>query len=716
MISETANNYKGNILIVDDLPDNLRLLRDTLSEHGYKVRSATTGEMAIRAAQSPATELILLDIKLPDLDGYEVCQRLKSDDRTTDIPVIFLSALNATLNKVQGLAVGGVDYIAKPFQVEEVLARVETHLTIRRLQKSLQEKNLQLEEEIAEHQRLEDIIFAEKELAQVTLQSIGDAVITTDAKGHIRYINPVAEHLTGWKAQEAEGLPLLTVFQIINEVTRKPCENPINQALLEERIVGLANHTILIARDGTEYAIEDSAAPIRDRLGNIIGAVLVFHDVTEARHLNRQLSWEASHDALTGLINRRGFEDKLVSAIASVQKHEQQHALCYLDLDQFKVVNDTAGHIAGDELLRQITALLQKGIRASDTLARLGGDEFGLLLSQCPLSQAAQIAETIKDLVHHFRFVWEGKTFMIGVSIGVVAINQPSQSLMEVMGAADAACYAAKAKGRNCVHVYRLDDSELIKQRGERQIVSQISRALETNRFCLYRQKIISLTAKALREHYEILIRMVDENGELVSPNAFIPAAESYGLINDIDCWVIETFFSNYHKLPEPQAGKGLYTINLSGASVGNNQFLKFLIEQFPRYQVPPQSICFEITETAAIANFEQARYFIGELKKIGCSFALDDFGSGLSSFAYLVNLPVNYLKIDGAFVKSVSHNLISQAIVEGFNRIAHAMHLETVAEFVEDEAILEKLREIGVDYAQGYVISHPMPINFNAY
>ena len=716
MISETANNYRGNILIVDDLPDNLRLLRDTLSEHGYKVRSATTGEMAIRAAQSPATELILLDIKLPDLDGYEVCQRLKSDDRTADIPIIFLSALNATLNKVQGLAVGGVDYIAKPFQVEEVLARVETHLTIRRLQKSLQEKNLQLEQEIAEHQRLEDIIFAEKELAQVTLQSIGDAVITTDAKGHIRYINPIAEYLTGWQAQEAEGLPLLTVFQIISEVTRKPAENPINQALLEERIVGLANHTILIARDGTEYAIEDSAAPIRDRLGNIIGAVLVFHDVTEARHLNRQLSWEASHDALTGLINRRGFEDKLVNAIASVQKYEQQHALCYLDLDQFKVVNDTVGHIAGDELLCQITALLQKGIRASDTLARLGGDEFGLLLSQCPLSQAAQIAETIKDLVHHFRFVWEGKTFMIGVSIGVVAIDQPSQSLMEVMGAADAACYAAKAKGRNCVHVYRLDDSELIKQRGERQIVSQISRALETNHFRLYRQKIISITSQSLIEHYEILIRMLDQNGELIYPNAFIPAAERYGLINEIDCWVIETFFSNYHKLPEQKFSQGFYTINLSGASVGNNRFLKFLIEQFPRYQVPPQSICFEITETAAIANFEQARYFIGELKKIGCSFALDDFGSGLSSFAYLVNLPVDYLKIDGAFVKSVSHNLISQAIVEGFNRIAHAMHLETVAEFVEDEAILEKLREIGVDYAQGYVISHPMPINFNAY
>jgi|JFJP01.1.fsa_nt_gi PAS domain S-box/diguanylate cyclase (GGDEF) domain len=715
MISAPVISYRGNILIVDDLPDNLRLLRDILSEQGYKVRSATTGAMALRAAQSPATELILLDIKLPDLDGYEVCRQLKLDPRTADIPVIFLSALNQTFNKVQGLAAGGVDYIAKPFQVEELLARVETHLTIQRLQKSLQEQNLRLLKEIEEHQRLETALFAEKELAQVTLQSIGDAVITTDAQGNIRYFNPVAERITGWKAEEAEGMPLSTVFLIVNEVTREPADNPINKALLEAQIVGLANHTILIARDGTEYGIEDSAAPIRDRQGEIIGAVIVFHDVTESRYLTRQLSWEASHDALTGLINRRRFEQHLVEAIASVQKSNQQHALCYLDLDQFKVVNDTAGHVAGDELLRQITALLQKGVRANDMLARLGGDEFGLLLTQCPLSQAAKIAESLKDLVHQFRFIWNSKTFIIGVSIGVVAIDQTGQDLMEVLGSADAACYAAKAKGRNCVHIYRLDDGELIKQRGERQLVSQISRALETNHFCLYYQKIVSITSKPLVEHYEILLRMLDENGELVSPNDFIPAAERYGLITDIDCWVIETFFSNYKKLSGQQVlSEGLYTINLSGASICNNRFMSFLIEQFPRYKVPPQTICFEITETAAIANFDQARHFISALKKIGCRFALDDFGSGLSSFAYLMNLPVDYLKIDGVFVKNISHNLISQAIVEGFNRIAHALNIETVAEFVEDETILEKLREIGVDYAQGYGIARPVPINFN--
>ena len=472
-VSDPATNYRGNILIVDDLPYNLRLLSRTLRTEGYKVRGATTGAMAIRAAQSPWTELILLDVQLPDIDGYEVCKQLKSDEQTAGIPIIFLSALNETFNKVEGLAVGGVDYIAKPFQVEEVLARVETHLTIRRLQQSLQQQNLRLLIEIEERQRLEESLFAEKELAQVTLQSIGDAVITTNAQGNVRYFNPIAEQLTGWNAHEAQGLPLSTVFVIVHEVTRKPVENPIGKALLEKPIVGLANDTILIARDGTEYAIENSAAPIRDRQGQIIGAVIVFHDVTESRNLARQLSWEATHDPLTGLINRRGFEQRLIEAIVSCQDSDLQHALCYLDLDRFKLVNDTAGHAAGDELLRQITTLLQKKVRANDTLARLGGDEFGLLLTQCSLSQAAKIAEQIKDLVHEFRFIWDSKTFIIGVSIGVVAINQTSKDLMEVMGAADAACYVAKGKGRNCVHVfYRLDDEELIRQRGERHVVS----------------------------------------------------------------------------------------------------------------------------------------------------------------------------------------------------------------------------------------------------
>jgi len=455
---DSVPTYRGNILVVDDLPDNLRLLRDTLTKEGYKVRSATTGLMALRAAQSLSTELILLDIKLPDLDGYEVCRKLKADERTADIPVIFLSALNETFNKLQGLAVGGIDYIAKPFQVQEVLARVETHLTIRRLQKKLQEQNLLLIKEIEEHQRLKEILFAEKELAQVTLQSIADAVITTDDQANIRYFNPVAEKLTGWKAEDAAGLPLSKVFVIINELTREPVDNLIDKALLEKAVVNLGNNTILIARNGTEYPIEKSTAPICDRQGQIIGAVIVFRDETQARCLSRKLSWEASHDPLTGIFNRRGFEEQLLNAIASIQDSTQAHVFCYLDLDRFKFVNDTVGHIAGDKLLREITTVLQNGIRANDILGRLGGDEFGLLLTQCPLEKATNIAENLKDLVHNFQFIWENQTFIVGVSIGVVALNQTNRDLMEVLRAADTACYAAKAKGRNCIHIYRQDD------------------------------------------------------------------------------------------------------------------------------------------------------------------------------------------------------------------------------------------------------------------
>jgi diguanylate cyclase (GGDEF)-like protein/PAS domain S-box-containing protein len=711
---KSVTHYRGNILIVDDLPDNLRLLRDTLSAQGYKVRSATTGAMAIREAQSIATELILLDIKLPDLDGYEVCKQLKSDAQTEDIPIIFLSALNDISDKVQGFAVGGVDYISKPFQAEEVLARVEIHLTIRRLRQKLQEQNLSLTKEMEENQRLKNIYFAEKELAQVTLKSIGDAVITTDAESNIKYFNPVAESLTGWKAEDAEGLPLSEVFIIVNETTQEPIDNPIVKALEKVGIEGLAHHTLLIARDGTEHSIEESAAPIRDSQGKIIGAVIVFHDVTESRSLAKKLSWEASHDALTGLINRRGFEEILLEAIVSAQNDNQQHTLCYLDLDQFKVVNDTAGHIAGDELLRQITTILQKGIRANDKLARLGGDEFGLLLSQCPIAEASHIAENLRDLVHQFRFVWHNKPFIISVSIGVVAIEQNSQDLMQVMGAADAACYAGKAKGRNCVHVYSQDDGELLRQRGERQLISKISHALETNSFRLYCQKIVSITSQTPVEHYEILLRMFDEKEESVGPNEFIPAAERYGLITEIDRWVIKNFFSNYQRICKKQISTDtLYTINISGASVSNNKFLKFLIKQFSLYQVPPHNICFEITETSAIVNFDDAQYFINTLKQIGCQFALDDFGSGLSSFAYLINLPVDYLKIDGSFVKNINNDPISQAIVEAFNGIAHAMNLKTIAEFVEDEIILEKLRTIGIDYAQGYAIARPVPLEF---
>lgn len=573
-------------------------------------------------------------------------------------------------------------------------------------------------QDITERKQMEQALFQEKELAQITLESIGDAVITTDADGQIEYLNPTAEQLTGWRIDQAKGRPLSEVFKTIHETTRQPGENLIEQMKQSGRVMGLTHPTLLIARDAAEYAIDNSAALICDRDSRMIGTVIVFRDVTQHHFLARTLSWQASHDPLTSLVNRRGFEQQLAEAITSARESNQQHMLCYLDLDQFKVVNDTCGHMAGDELLRQLATRLQNLVRSNDVLARLGGDEFGIILHQCPLEAAKYIGNNIQDTIRDFPFVWQDKTFSIRASIGLVSIDADSGDLNSVMSAADAACYAAKDSGRDRVHVYQADDRELAQQRGERQWVTRILKALEENRLCLYHQAIVpilhpNMPSQITIGHSEILLRMISETGELVPPMAFIPAAERYGLMPAIDRWVIRTFFANHQQHYEAQLADSateqyLYTINLSGASINDEQFLPFLKEQLNLHQVCPRTICFEITETAAITNLVRAAQLISELKAIGCYFALDDFGSGMSSFAYLKSLPVDYLKIDGNFVKDIVSDPIDSAMVECINRIGHVIGIQTIAEFVENEGILEKLRELGVDYAQGYGIARP--------
>ena len=572
--------------------------------------------------------------------------------------------------------------------------------------------------DISERKRAEEALFQEKELAQVTLRSIGDAVITTDASGQVQYLNPIAETLTGWTQHEAEGLPLPEVFQIINETTREWVANPAERALQENGIVGLANHTILISRNGQEFAIDDSAAPIRGSDGQVIGAVLVFHDVTQTRSLAKQLSWQASYDGLTGLVNRREFENRLEQAVSTAQTDNQVHALCYLDLDQFKVVNDTCGHVAGDELLRQVATLFQTHIRKSDTLARLGGDEFGVLLNQCPLEKARQVANELREQVQTFRFVWQDKQFAIGVSIGLVVIDAHSRTTMDVLIAADAACYVSKNKGRNRVHVYQADDLELAQQQGEMQWATRLTQALQDDRFRLYYQQIIPLAGDAaIGEHYEVLLRLQDESGELIAPMAFVPAAERYNLMQTIDRWVIRTLFAtqgqHYREVwqqcqLQAEECNSLYAINLSGTSINDDQFIDFLHEQFTLHQIPPHLICFEITETVAISNLTKAAQLISELRSLGCRFALDDFGSGMSSFAYLKYLPVDFIKIDGGFIKHIVNDPIDTAIVEAINQIGQVMGIQTIAEFVENDAILEKVKALGVNYAQGYSIAEP--------
>jgi len=562
----------------------------------------------------------------------------------------------------------------------------------------------------------EEALHRETERAQVTLASIGDGVIRTDAQGRIDYLNPVAERLTGWTAAEALGLPGSRVFSILDEVTRRPLPDPIAGCLATGGVVESPGHVLLGSRDGREYAVRDSAAPLHDRRGELIGAVLVFKDVTQLRGMEREMTYLASHDALTGLINRREFEIRLKRAIRTA-RGERRHALLYLDLDEFKVVNDTCGHLAGDEMLRQVTALLRSRVRRSDLLARLGGDEFGVLLEDCPLAHARQLAEEMRRTVCEFRFSWRGQVFEVGVSIGLVPITQDSGDLSNVLSSADAACYVAKDGGRNRVHEYEADDTAVSERYGEMQWIHRIHSAFEDRRFRLYFQPIQALAAggdlaPGRVMMCEIFLRMLDRAGQLVEPAAFISAAERYHLIASLDRWVVATAFRTLAEGQRRDASRLLhFAINLSGQTLSDETFLQFVVQELHTSGVDARCICFEITETAAISKLDGAMRFITALKAKGCRFVLDDFGSGLSSFAYLRELPVDFLKIDGEFVQGMVGDRVKRALVESIHQIGNVMGIKTIAECVENRETLEALESIGVDYAQGFYLARPQPL-----
>ena len=560
----------------------------------------------------------------------------------------------------------------------------------------------------------------ERYRAVVAQASEGIFLVDANTKRFVE-ANAAFQNLLGYSCEEVLGLTLY-------DVVAQDCES-IDQDV--EQIRTKKHHFTSEQR----YCCKNNSLVDVEVTANVIcyderdTLCIVVRDITSRkraeqalRESERRLSWQASHDSLTKLVNRREFEQRLQQAVTSAQTSDYQHALCYLDLDQFKIVNDTCGHVAGDELLRQVSALFQTGLRKTDTLARLGGDEFGVLLYQCPLEPALKIANMLRERIHEFRFCWEEKTFSIGVSIGLVVINADTQSLASVLSAADAACYAAKNKGRNRVHVYQIDDRELTQQRGEMQWVSRITKALEEHRFRLYYQRIVPITQTETSnsEHWEVLLRLEDETGSIISPMAFIPAAERYNIMHLIDRWVISTLFAyleqQYQQTWDCAQGQpSIYAVNLSGASINDEQFINFVQEQFALYRIPPSIICFEITETLAITNLAKAAEFIRELKALGCHFALDDFGSGMSSFAYLKNLPVDYLKIDGVFIKDIVTDAIATEMVEAIARIASVMGIQTIAEFVENDAILIKLKALGVDYAQGYGIAKPCPFSINS-
>ena len=566
--------------------------------------------------------------------------------------------------------------------------------------------------DITERKRAETRIFEEKERAEVTLQSIGDGVITTDADGRVNYINPVAQDLTGWDMRSARNVAVTDLMMIVNEHTRATVENPVTRCLKEGRVITLAENSVLITKNGEEVPIQDSAAPIRDRIGNIVGSVMVFHDVSKESRLFRQLSYQASHDTLTGLINRREFENSLVGALEKTRSNaEETHALLYLDLDQFKVVNDTFGHTAGDALLRQLSEQIQSNIRSTDLLARLGGDEFGILLERCSDERAIEVAEDIRGAIEGYRFEWQDSFTTVRCSIGVVIINSENADVASVMSSAEVACYSAKDMGRNQVHLYR--DSDASMRHEEMKWVSRITSAVEEDRLELFFQPIIGIGKSNgnSRGHYELLLRMRDEKGELVGPDQFIPAAERYNLMSTLDRWVVHEALAELADRNDEGEARYTLAVNLSGTSLSEDRFLEFVIDELTKQKLPNGAICFEITETAAISNLARVVHFMQTLKKLGCKFSLDDFGSGLSSFTYLKNLPVDYIKIDGQFIRNVAEDNVDESMVKAISSVGHAMGIETIAERVESKQVLDKLGALGIEFAQGFYIARPTSV-----
>ena len=558
--------------------------------------------------------------------------------------------------------------------------------------------------DITELKNAEARLFEEKERAHITLNSIGDGVVTLNVQGCVEFINPYAEQMMGCSLESVQNQPLSDYLQFADAETHVPLENPVGKCLDEEEVIVYSDHIHAIRNDGTRFAVKLTISPMHNQSRQIIGVVIVMHDVSEMWKMAQQLSYQASHDALTGLINRREFDRQLDQAFENSKKTGIQHTLCYMDLDQFKIVNDTCGHIAGDKLLKQLSQIMVDIVREQDIFARLGGDEFGLLLSGCPLGRAENIVEKIRKVVEDFRFVWQEKSFELGMSIGMVPITIDSINVTELLSEADAACYVAKEQGRNRIHKFQHGDTGLVKHKNEMQWVNRIQQALDENRLTVYCQSIQPVSTDE-RHYSEILVRMLDENGDVILPGAFIPAAERYRLMTKIDLWVIQKVFSMYESY---QYSDTYFTINLSGQTVGDEATLQFILDSIIKFKVDASRFCFEITETAAVANLDSARIFIDRLHEVGCQFALDDFGSGLSSFAYLKNLNVDYLKIDGSFVRDIAHDPVDYAMVSSINKIGHLMGIKTVAEFVEDGEILQRLKDIGVDYVQGYYIDRP--------
>jgi diguanylate cyclase (GGDEF)-like protein/PAS domain S-box-containing protein len=684
---------RERLLIVEDEKIIALDLQRRLEKFGYQVVAlSTTGRDAIAKAEEHKPDIILMDIMLAgDIDGIEAAKVI---NKQFQIPLIFLTAYadEKTLERAKEAEPFG--YILKPFKEKELYTTIDIALYKHRIDNQLKSQ--------------------ERRFSAI-LHSIEDGIIATDHDNNIQFMNPIAEKVTGWREENAIGKPLLEVMKLVDERTQQAYDLPTMGDGAEMVPSTFFKDTLIVDPKENSIPVEGTIAQIIDRNESIEGQVIALRDITKRKELSDTISYQASHDALTGLANRNEFSYILSNLIDSSKAEQTQHAFLYLDLDQFRLINDTSGHAAGDEFLLETTAIIKSVVRGSDICARLGGDEFGIILKGSTEDQALSIAQRLHSRLSERKLVWNKSIYNIHSSIGLVMITPESEDIHTVLAAADDACYLAKDEGGRRIKTYDLEDNRFKKRRGEMHWISHLTKALDEERFVLYYQPIKKLSDDDDKhEKCEILLRMVDEEGNIVPPADFIPAAERYNLMPTIDQWVIRTAFKTYRDLLDRNESENLrrmFTINLSAESIADESFLGFIHHNLKEYQVPPEGFCFEITETVTISNMATASMFISELKKLGCTFALDDFGSGFSSFGYLKTMPVDYLKIDGSFVRDMDENPVNAAMVEAINNMGHIMQIKTIAEFVKNGTIMENLQKLGVNYAQGYHIAKPAPL-----
>ncbi len=680
------------VLIIDDDRDFAESIHELLVAKQLQSAFICNADELIPILESFQPHIALIDIRLKNGDGVEVLRKIH--EQYPAIICIMITGHAKTETAVEAIRYQAYDYLRKPVDAEDLLGSIS---------RAYEKVCLQMQQKASEF-----ALLTERDFVSSILDTTAALVLLLDRNACIIRFNKACENLTGYKANEVLGKQFFPLFMSAEEATISI--DAFNTIIETGENIVLENN--IQTRDGKLRFISWSNTLMPATNGSDEYVLATGLDITEAHRLSNQLSYQATYDSLTGLVNRMEFEQRLNRVLKTAKENDSEHALCYLDLDQFKVINDTSGHVAGDEMLRQLGQRLQSQVRKRDTLARLGGDEFGILFENCTIDQARNVANQIRESVQEFRFVWEDKSFSVGVSLGLVPIDGNSEGIIEIMRAADNACYTAKDQGRNRVHIYSPDDDELTKRHGEMQWISRINKALEEDKFHLYYQLIqpINPVSETDNSHYEVLLRLIDDDAGPILPDNFLPAIERYGLAPRLDRWVLKHVFDWFKRHPKELEGLSVCSINVSGHSLVDNDYLKLINELFDEGIVPAEKICLEITETAAIANLSNATRFINELKQRGCVFALDDFGSGLSSFAYLKNLPVDYLKIDGMFIKDILNDPFDLAMVKSINDVGHVMGKKTIAEFVEDKGVLEELRNIGVDYVQGYAISKPAP------